>query len=286
VVGAAKTGTSSLYQYLKAHPEVFVSDTKELNFFVAEAGPKPSGPEGSGPRRAGNWWRGLEWYERQFAEANGARAVGEVSPRYAMHPYLPGVPERMAEIVPAARLVYIVRDPIRRMVSHYVHRGRSAKERRPIEVALTDPKGEYLSSSRYAHQVEQYLAHFPRSQLLVVISERLRRDRDAVLARIFDFLGVDSTWHDAALDREHHVSEFGPPRGVARLAMSRRWWNRIVPGLPEPAKRLGRRLAHQPLPEMDVPPELRARLEDLLREDVARLRRHVDDDGFDGWGIA
>jgi hypothetical protein len=285
VIGAAKSGTTSLHRYLAAHPDVYMSQTKELNFFVSIRGQVPNA--GDGPRPlGGNWAQGIEWYERQFQAANGARALGEASPRYAMHPFLPGVPERMAQVIPNAKLVYLVRDPIRRMVSHYIHRTRSMYEERPMDVALTEEGGEYLSGSRYAHQVDQYLLHFPRSHVIVVLSEKLRSDREATLERIFEFIGVDPGWRDPGLAREHHVSQFGAPHRLARAAMSRSWWNRVVPGLPEPMKRAGRRLTHSPLPETEPPPQLRSKLVELLRDDVARLYAYVDDESFQGWGIA
>jgi hypothetical protein len=287
VIGAAKSGTTSLHRYLAAHPDVYMSQTKELNFFVSVRGQAPDA--GNGPRpRGGNWAQGIEWYERQFQAANGARAVGEASPRYSMHPYLPGVPERMAEVIPNAKLVYVVRDPITRMVSHYVQRTRrrTLHETRPLEVALTEEGGEYLSTSRYAHQIEQFLQHFDHRRLLVVLSEKLRSDRDTTMSRILEFLGVDADWRDQALAEEHLVSAWGPPRAITRFGMSGSWWNRAVPKLPGRVKHLGRRVSHRPLPEVRLSPELRSNLVELLHDDVARLRDYVDDEDFDGWGIA
>src|SRR4051794_1541363 len=150
VIGAPKAGTTSLYHYLATHPQVFVSDPKELRFFIEEI----------------NWRKGLGWYESQFAGADGAVARGELTPEYALHPVYGGVPERIASVLPDARLVYLVRDPIERMRSQYRHRVLDRLEARPIADAFrADP--QYLDGSRYAFQIEQYLPWFDRERLLV-----------------------------------------------------------------------------------------------------------------------
>jgi hypothetical protein len=287
VIGAAKSGTTSLYHYLRAHPDVYMSEMKELNYFVAEQDGSIGGrgKETRSKRRVGNWSRGLEWYEHQFAPADGFGAIGEASPRYTLYPFLPGVPERMAQLLPDVKLVYLVRDPIARMVSHCMHRMHSLKERRPLETALMESP-IYVNSSRYAFQIEQYLRPFSRSQLHVVVSEHLRSDRDRTLARIFEFIGVDPSWRDQSLSAEHNISapRRAAPRGVTRAAMSTRWWKPMATALPASPKRIGRRISHRPV-ETEISPELRLRLAGLVREDVAELRHYMDD-SFDGWGIA
>ena len=103
VIGAAKCGTTSLHEYLDLHPEVAMSREKELDFFVEEK----------------HWGRGVEWYAAQFEDAP---VRGESSPSYTAYPRYRGVPERIRRVVPDAKLVYLVRDPVERIVSHFVHR--------------------------------------------------------------------------------------------------------------------------------------------------------------------
>ena len=109
VIGAMKAGTVSLCHYLDEHPDVFLGrggKFGEPNFFVAER----------------DWTRGRGWFPFLFEGAGSAAAIGECSPIYTMAPALGGVPERMAELfIPRARLVYVVRDPITRMQSMYMH---------------------------------------------------------------------------------------------------------------------------------------------------------------------
>jgi hypothetical protein len=269
VIGAPKAGTTSLYHYLRAHPEVFMSGTKELDFFIARK----------------NWSRGLGWYEAQFADANGAQAVGEASPRYAVYPAYPDVPERISGLLPNARLVYVLRHPVERLISLYQHRFRGNTERRPFEKAVREDC-IYLDGSRYALQIEQYLEHFPREQLLLVLSEQLRSERDRTLETVFRFVGVDPEWRSPAVVAEHNVTaEKVAPRGPTRTLMELGGWNRVAGALPERVKELGRRVSHAPLLPVTVSPQLRGELEEELREDVRRLRSYLGD-GFDGWGLA
>jgi Sulfotransferase domain len=146
VIGATTCGTSSLYHYLGRHPEIFMSKEKELRYFLQEV----------------NWGRGKEWYEAQFA--NGATPVrGEVSPQYTRFPKFPGAPERMASVIPDAKLIYLVRDPIERIVSCYVDNRSTAKDDRCLREAVIEPADNlYLWESSYCMQLEQYLEHFPR----------------------------------------------------------------------------------------------------------------------------
>jgi len=187
VIGAMKAGTVSLRHYLDEHPDVFLGrggKFGEPNFFIAED----------------NWSRGRGWYESLFDGAGRAAAIGECSPSYTMAPAFRGVPERMAQVVPDARLVYVVRDPIARMQSMYMHQVSAGRERRRAEVALLDDR--YLEPSLYGFQLAAFLDHFDRSQVLVIASEVLRdRPREA-LSAVFDHLAVDPAAAD--LDKRHH----------------------------------------------------------------------------------
>ena len=188
VIGAMKAGTVSLRHYLEDHPDVFVAHggtMGEPNFFIAED----------------NWPCGRGWYESLFDGAGKAAAIGECSPSYTMAPAFRGVPERMAQVVPEARLVYVVRDPIARMQSMYMHQVSAGRERRRAEVALLDDR--YLGPSLYGFQLAAFLDHFDRGQVLVIASEVLRdRPREA-LSAVFNHLAVDP----AAVDLDERLQD-------------------------------------------------------------------------------
>jgi hypothetical protein len=269
VIGAMKAGTTSLHRYLREHPQVFMPEEKELDFFVPER----------------NWGRGYSWYEAQFAGARGAVAVGEASPTYAMHPEFAGIPGRVAELLPDVRLIYVVRHPIERMRSHYLHEVEKGRERAPIGRALvTDSR--YLDASRYAMQLDQYLAGFSTQRLLVITTEQLRDERAATVRRVLAFLGVDPQWSDSRLlDREFHRTSDKRVRRPLVAAALRVPGTRALAGLaPRPMRRLASRGIDAGRTTA-IPEAVEARLRARLRDDVARLRVHVGE-RFDGWGIA
>lgn len=260
VIGAMKCGTTSLHRYLGLHPEVFMSETKELNFFCAE----------------GTWSRGVDWYASLFPADRTVR--GESSPSYAHHPYFDGVPERMRSVVPAAKLVYLVRDPIERIVSHWIHDFAEGRERRDLAACLEDlDRSGYVAASRYFAQLERYLSAYPREQILVLRLDELERARDRTLARVFDFVGVDPSFRSERFALvEHRSSEKRALSALGRrLAASP--VGKGVSRLPAPlARRVHRALARpfsRPVERPSVAPLLRGRIRAHLRPDGARLER-------------
>jgi Sulfotransferase domain len=266
LIGAAKAGTTSLYHYLRVHPQVFMSQTKELNFFVENDG----------------WVKGTSWYERQFDAAAGAVAVGEASPNYTKYPLFPGVPERIAKLIPEARLIYLVRHPVERFRSGYLDEVRRGRQHNPIESTLASNPG-YLAASRYAMQIEQYLQYFPRDQLLVITSEDLKRRRAAIMRVVHSFLGVDDLT-PPTLDDEFNRTEgqrmLRPLARRVRRLPGARAVARLAPG---PSKWIGTRPMDPDRAELSAAFERRLRA--LLRDDVRQLRGYLGED-FDGWGIA
>src|SRR4051812_25375637 len=174
IIGAMKSGTSALHQSIAAHPSVFMATPKELHFFVEDR----------------NWERGVEWYAEQFAAANGASAVGEASVTYTQMPFRGGVPARMASLTPDARIIYLVRQPVERMLSHYRFNLALGRETRPVAAAF-ERRANYRALSQYAMQLDYYRDYFPDEQLLVLPAERFYTDPDDVVRRIWRFLGVD-----------------------------------------------------------------------------------------------
>lgn len=266
-----KAGTTSLYHYLREHPQVFMSRPKELNYFTIEQ----------------NWDRGIEWYEAQFHDVSrDVLAVGEASTSYSKHPHHNGVPERIGKVMPEVRLLYSIRQPIDRMRSQYVHRVSVGEEKAPIDRALIE-NPIYVNTSRYAMQIERYLEHFPLDRMLLVSSEALLERRVETMERVYGFVGVDPLLTPAPLEEEFYTTRarrsLRPSVAVmGRLPVARRLWE----AMPESLRRAGRRVAtkgHDPRGK-DMSCETRRRLEDALRDDVARLKDYAWP-GFDGWGL-
>jgi hypothetical protein len=176
VIGAHKSGTTSLYRHLRIHPEVFMPEEKEVRFFSDD-----------------NWSRGVEWYETLFSseEAQQAIARGEASPQYSCWPLYDHVPERVAAVVPDARLVYIVRHPVERLIAHYRYEAYGRSDQPPIEEALLDRR-EFLTRSMYALQIDKYLEQgFLLDQFLLLTMEELNTSPAPTVRRLYEFLGVD-----------------------------------------------------------------------------------------------
>jgi len=277
IIGAMKGGTTSLHHYLRQHPDVYMPERKELKFFVDRyAGDAPV--KFLGPC---NWGLGLEWYRQWFRDAEDARAVGEASPNYTKWPDYPDVPERIAATIPDARLIYIVRHPIDRMRSHYLHDVAKGRQPLPIDRALLEDT-RYLHASRYATQIQRYLEWFDADQLLVITSDDLRHHRERTVARALRFIGVDDSLMPENLDVEAWVT------GSRRVQTGVTWRVRrlgIVPHLPAAVRAAGKRALTRRAPDAVEPsPEVRARLADALSDEVTRLRPYLGP-GFDGWGI-
>lgn len=261
VIGAMKGGTSSLHRYLNAHPEICMSRTKETNFFI----------------RKGDVERDESYYDSQFC-VRGKRQIrhyGESSPNYTKWPAVDAVPERMQRLVPRAKLVYVVRDPIERMISHYGHSVAAGREQRTLEAALS-PKAakRYLDPSRYRTQIERFLEHYPLEQMLVVSSEDLRQERRATLARVFRFLEVDDSFQSRKFATEFHRTDnkFNPAREMS-------WGTRLITTL-----------GFKPLPEKPAVPrrelsaECRSRLQEVLAPECDALRS-LTGQRFEQWCI-
>lgn len=277
VIGAQKSGTTSMHRYLQDHPDVYLPLWKEPAFFVEEQ----------------TWSRGVDWYRELFSDAGSAVAVGEASTAYTMFPYLEGVPARIKGLLPDVRLVYVVRDPIERMRSAFVHELSTGAQHRTLRQALLE-HAPYLLLSQYALQIDQYLEHFDRAQLLVVFSSDLEQRPEATLDRVFEFIGV-SPWTPSDLHVRHHRSgaKRAPRRAVRAagglMARAAHLAGRYIPG----ERRVtidGRLLTRGIRPEETcIDEELRIRLRGMLAPDVRRLRGMLDpatdSSAIDAWGI-
>ena len=222
VLGAQKAGTTALYEYLRRHPQISGPSWKEVSFFDR------------------HWARGESWYRGNFPNVARTRGkhVGEASPSYVFHPL---APRRVQEVVPEARLIVLVRNPVDRALSQYNHEVALGREPLPFEEALdaeeerlrgeqermaADPRyfsrewwsHTYRARGRYAEQLERWLAVFPREQLLVLPSDDLGSDPARAHAQVLEFLGASPQRLDSyprVYEREYEPME---PETRERLA--------------------------------------------------------------------
>jgi hypothetical protein len=191
ILGAQKAGTTALYDYLYRHPAIAGPSWKEVSFFDL------------------HWRRGERWYRGHFPR--GAQSpVGEASPSYLFHPQ---APERVRSLVPEARLIVLLRDPVDRAFSHYQHEVALGREPLSFEDALAAEeertRGEvermlagpgtfsyawwnwtYSARGLYAEQLERWLDIFPREQLLVLLTDELAEKPAETYARVLEFVGA------------------------------------------------------------------------------------------------
>jgi len=202
IVGAQKAGTSSVYQYTREHPDVYMSEVKEPEFFALEGREvNHRGPDGCTPNENDRQYTDLETYQRLFDNVDGETAVGEASTLYL---YSPRAPERIHHYVPDAKLIAILRNPVERAYSAFLMAKRSGNEPLSFAEALAAEEERtengfgylwrYKDFGRYHEQLRRYLEHFSRGQLRVFLLEDLKNDPEGLTAEIYRFIGVDDTY--------------------------------------------------------------------------------------------
>lgn len=286
IIGSAKSGTTSVHHYLDRHPEIsmaapsesrHVADNdavaKEMRFFWRE-----------------DWHKRMSWYCAHFADMT-TPVRGEATPAYSAHPFHPGVAERIHSVAPDARLLYMVRDPIDRIVSHYTQQ-RADGDRRSFGERMSEydrPDNSIVCPSLYATQIERYLALFPERQVLVVDQHLLKHERRATLRRIFDFLEVDRDFWSPEFDQERNVRAekyaltplgkrvFCGLLDPAGRRVAPRRWSALRPRV---RRAFAERVADRPI----VEDELREKLSSLLGPEVDRLRE-LTGESFDSWSL-
>jgi Sulfotransferase domain len=256
IIGALRSGTTSLARHLGAHPQVFVASQKEVRFF------------------SDYYERGLDWYASQFAKASSERAVGEASPIYM---YSDKAMARMAAALPEVQLVAILRNPVDRAYSHYWMmraRGQEALEFSEAIAAETNRVRSgigalaYLEYSRYLRHLRMVCEHFPREALHVILLERFIEAPREGYQSLCRFVGIDETFVPPNL--EGRVNNFVEIRsgGLRRLA------RRLSPPVRRVVDRLNVRQASYPPLDPALRDELTSRFEQENRELASWL----------GWG--
>lgn len=195
IIGAQRSGTSSLFNYLVRHPDVRAPVTKEIHYFDFHL------------RKPVRWYRGRFPYSRQL---RAGALTFEASPYYLAHPL---VPDRAARLLPDVKLIALLRNPVDRALSHYHHEVRDGRESLSFAEAIereaerlageeerlgNDPeyysfnhhRYSYTTRGLYLRQLRRWMAHYPRAQLLVLQSEWLFRNPAAATAAVHDFLGL------------------------------------------------------------------------------------------------
>ena len=218
VAGAAKSGTTTVWQHLKAHPQVCMASIKETNFFTREI-------------PAARYDLGLEWYQELFKTCGAAKAIGEVSPAYMARQDTPGL---IRQTLPDILLIFIFRDPVERLYSQYWYQRQQGAKLPDFDLLVSERRAQlerYLYNSSYNLHLERYLRCFSREQILVLLNDDLRSDAAVFMKGVYQAIGVDPDFAPANLEDRYNQT------GRARIP----WVQRRI-------KAIGPRLMRRDLP--------------------------------------
>lgn len=244
IVGAMKSGTTTLHRMLDLHPDIFMSGPKEPCFFAGREHLEKIWPE----ILSHPYSHDYEAYLSLFSKARKEQLCGESSTAYAKYPIVPGVPARIYNFRPDARILFILRDPVERMISQYWHSVRNDYETRQLdELVKIDP--QYVAFSKYSMQIEQYLAFFPREQIYVITLESLQDKPNQILSMLFEWLGLQPIDIDHSSDTRAHTTPLtiARSRKISFLEHIRysRAWDIIGPRTPNWFRTLGRHMSEE-----------------------------------------
>jgi hypothetical protein len=285
VIGAAKSGTTSLYEYLRQHPQVFMSLIKETNFFALN-GKKPvfAGPDRDFFNHESIYR--LEDYKRLFDGRTEEIVAGEASPRYL---FTSSTARRIRDFIPEAKLVAILRNPVERAFSAFSMRKRDGWETcKTFEDAILEEEkrlkegwasGIYLQRGYYGRQLDEYYRVFPREQICVLLYDRMLDDLEGLLTRLFRFIAVDEKFQP---DTQYHYN----PSGIVKNPVLRFIWTRthsvqnvLRPLMPKPARQaVSRFFIGLDKEKLSLSAETRELLIDLYRDDILKLEDLIEED--------
>ena len=253
VIGAQKCGTSSLASQLAAHPEICFCKIKEPGYFD----------------RTEDWQAGLNEYHALYAPEEG-QICGEASTMYTFIPEWLGTHERLYAYNPGLKLIYVMRQPVERIISNYSHRVvRRTVEGPPEEAVLQNPT--YVNRTRYGVQLRPYLELFGRDQIQLILFEEYVADQPKTLTQICEFLGIapphpGEEQKDVVLHKTVGDWFISPTLNKLTYSDNVRW---ILDHVPSTLKRVARRGIGKKIEEKpEFSPALKETLWRLLEDDV------------------
>ena len=287
LIGAAKSGTTAIYAYIKQHPEIFMSTPKELRFFSYPG----SYPEGLDEKYIHKGVTTLDEYIAHFDGVKGEKAIGEASPMYI---YTPGTAERIKETIPGVKLLAILRNPVDRAYSAYMHAIREWNEPSETFKAALEKEPEriaagwgllwhYTKAGYYFEQLDRYYKIFNPNQIKVVLYDDLVKDTEGLIKDIFEFLGVDPTFSPDTSARPN-VSGFPKSPGfhkfMYRLFMEdnpiKRVSQLVFPKKTRQNVMVNMRLMN--LEKRKMSKDIRNELINLFRDDIEKLEKLINRD--------
>jgi len=290
IIGAARAGTTSLYSYLKQHPQIFMSPRKEPRFFAFEGRMEQKGPFGSQPLPPYS----IKWeeYIKLFDKVKDEKIIGEASTIYLYHPEAPKRIQRY--LGDSVKMVAILRNPIERVISHYMYNLRRGAEPcttveeaiEAEEVRIARGWAEFFHYKRmglYGQQLQRYWNIFSPNNLRIFLYEDFQQDPMSVVKQVFDFLEIESSFIP-------DTSKVYNPSGNTRFSLL----SFLIRQTPRPVKRLAKVLLPEgirykviewemwrnvrPTQKPQISPEIRKSLLEYYRQDILKLQELLDRD--------
>lgn len=262
MIGAMKCATSTVSAYLEDHPGTFMLANADPNFFSDDA----------------VWQKGTGWYQGLFADAEPGQIRGESSNSYTNAARFPDAPERLHAVCPEARLIYIVRDPIARLTSHWIQSRADLGDlvAPTLDRAVLDQPERFVDQSRYWHQLSRYRALYPDARIFIGFMEELQSDPETFFTTLCQFLDI-APW--TQVKRAHQNKSTGK-----RLPTESYTNVRKIPGVKDASRLMPRGLKNmirrnffsQKVTERPAfSPEMLIRLKSELAEDTAAFLAHA-----------
>lgn len=205
VAGAKKTATTSMYEYLKQHPQIYMSPIKEAKYFAYE----PHNPNHVSAGYQQYPIRTMEAYQDLFRDVTNEIAIGEASPLYISSLY---ALQQIYQTIPTVKLIFSLRNPVDRVYSDYIMRVRGGYEERPVAQAMQEDLDDFRQKTYYKW-LSPWYEHFPVEQIKVVLFEDIKKDAVQVMQELYQFLGVDAGFRPD-VSRHHQIG--GLPKSQAK----------------------------------------------------------------------
>lgn len=280
VIGALRAGTTTLDALLSQVDSICLTAFKESNYFIDQM----------------NFQKGAEWYEDLFSDTS--KVCGDISPNYCSCDRFRGVPERIHEVSPNAKIMYVVRDPVARARSHYQQIWSVDKDIPEPEKLIGTAVGDHiLDGSRYMKQLNPFLEYFPRENVKVIRFQNLTKDPRGTLMEVCDFLNIaiSETELDKAQPQWRNSSR--------SLAATPQWWKKTADWAKRNDSKLVRKTVDliprslalkvksvvTPKNESAIQPpdfddKIKREIAELVKEDAEQFRTWTGM-SFEGWSV-
>lgn len=278
-VGAARTGTTWIYQALKEHPEVCMSKTKEIHFFNKYHGFHKKNVDWAFNQKS------IDWYLSHFEHCNPSKIKGEMDTRYL---YERNALKLIKKTFPDVKIIVTLRNPIERAYSNYFYHLKQYPEqydRYPTFEAMIEKEEEVLREGLYSDHLANCLEIFGRENILILFHSDLKKDASNYLRKIHQFLNIDKDFEPSFLKSKVNSSSQSSYT-LSKLSYFLKKWTRPLPGnellfsilrksgLTNFIKSTSFIGAEKP----DMKPKTRSRLQRYYRNDIKQIEELVDKD--------